>query len=168
MTDDDAGSKTESGQPVDAEERAETLEKDTGDDAPVDPNADTEALENGAADEGGVSTEKTQADTALERIRTDPRLRGGALVLAVVVGIALTWYHWLGLLIGGALVGLVSKTLPRAVGAAAGFGVLVLLVFALTLGDSVWAVLEMVPISYLVVAVAVGIPMLGSLVRGVV
>ncbi|MCU4752025.1 hypothetical protein OB919_08515 [Halobacteria archaeon AArc-curdl1] len=141
-------------------------EASVDDEPSVDPDAETEGLENG--DDDGVGTiENPTADTALERVRANPRLRQGALVVAVAVGITLTWLHWLGLLVGGALVGLVSKTLPGAVGAGAGFGLLVLLVFALTLGGSVWPVLEMTPVSYLVVAAALGIPMLGSLVRGV-
>ncbi|MFP9059871.1 hypothetical protein ACLI4R_04985 [Natrialbaceae archaeon A-chndr2] len=138
----------------------------TRDEAPVDAAVDTESLESGE-DGGAATTGNSAADTPLERVRADPRLRRGALVLAVVVGIALTWLHWIGLLVGGALIGLVSKSLPRAVGAAAGFGLLVLIVFAFTLGGSLWPVLEMTPVSYLVVAAALGIPMLGSLLRGV-
>ena len=106
--------------------------------------------------------------TALERVRTESSAHAVALVVAVVVGLATAWFHWLGLVLGGALVGVVSESLPRAVLSGVGFGVLVLVVFAASLGPVAGAVLEMAPVSYLVVAAALGLPVLGSLVRGLV
>ena len=108
------------------------------------------------------------ARSSLERIRTDPRLHAVALSIAVAVGLAAAWLHWLGLVVGGMLVGVVSRTLLRAALGGLGFGVLVLLVFAVSLGPAAWVVLEMAPVSYLVVAAALGLAVLGSLLRGAV
>ena len=102
----------------------------------------------------------------LDRVRTEPRAHAMALVVVLVVGLAAAWLHWLGLVLGGTLVGVVSKTLPRAILGGVGFGVVVLVVFAASLGPAVGPVLEMAPVSYLVVAAALGLPVLGSLVRG--
>ena len=129
---------------------------DHGPAKPADPGSDR------PSNPGSGSTGRT----ALERARTDARVHVVTLVVAVVVGLAAAWLHWLGLVLGGALVGVVSKTLPRAILGGVGFGVVVLVVFAVSLGPAAGAVLEMAPISYLVVAAALGLPVLGSLVRG--
>lgn len=102
----------------------------------------------------------------LERIRTDRRLHLGALTVAVGIGVVLAWLHWLGLVVGGALLGVVSPTLRYALAAAGGFGLVVFGVFALTLGDSVVPALTMRPIIYVTAASAVGLPVFGALVRG--
>ncbi|WP_436343332.1 hypothetical protein [Natronorubrum sp. FCH18a] len=104
--------------------------------------------------------------TLLERVRTQPRPHAVATLLAVGLGLLLSWLHWFGLVLGGALVALVAPTLRRGVVGAIGFGVVVLVAFALALGSSAGAVLEMTPVVYLVVASAIGMPVLGSLVRG--
>lgn len=108
-----------------------------------------------------------RSTSPLERVRTEPRAHAVALVAVVAVGLAAAWLHWLGLALGGALVGLVSRTLPRAILGGVGFGVVVLVVFALSLGPATWAVIGMAPVSYLVVASALGLPALGALVRGI-
>lgn len=127
-----------------------------------------------SADTGAEGAEPAETDepapkprTGLERLRTDPRLHPTALAAAVAVGLALAWVHWLGLVVGGALVGLVSRSLPRALVAAVGFGLLVLLVFALSLGGTADVVLEMTPAVYVTVAAALALPALGALLRGV-
>lgn len=113
---------------------------------------------------GSGSTERTP----LERVRTEPLAHAMTLVVVLAVGLAAAWLHWLGLVLGGALVGVVSKSVLRAVLGGVGFGVLVLLVFAASLGSAMGSALEMAPVSYLVVAAALGLPVLGSLVRGLV
>ena len=115
----------------------------------------------------GPSAESTVGNT-LHLVRTEPRPHAVAVVVAVAIGLAASWLHWVGLLLGGALVGLVSASLPRAALGAIGFGVLVLLVFAVSLGGSLSVVFGMAPVVYLVVASAIGLPLLGSLVRGLV
>nr|WP_255170877.1 hypothetical protein [Natrononativus amylolyticus] len=104
----------------------------------------------------------------LERARTEPWVHLLALLVALVVGVALAWLHWLGLVAGGALVGLVSRSLPRALVGGVGFGLVVLAVFAASLGGSGWRLLEMAPAVYVTLGAALGLPALGALVRGVV
>lgn len=104
----------------------------------------------------------------LERVRTEPRTHAAAALLAVVVGLAAAWLHWLGLIVGGALVGLTAASLPRALVGGVGFGLLALVAFAVSLGGDAFAVVEMVPAVYVTVAAGLGLPLLGSLVRGVV
>ncbi|OIB56871.1 hypothetical protein [Natrialba sp. SSL1] len=104
----------------------------------------------------------------LESIRTTPRRRAVALVLAAGLGVVFAWYHWIGLVLGGALVGLVSTTFRRALVTAVGFGLVVLGLFVISLGGATAQVLEMAPIVYLTVGAAIGLPVLGSLVRGIV
>ncbi|AHG00877.1 hypothetical protein HALLA_10685 [Halostagnicola larsenii XH-48] len=107
-----------------------------------------------------------QANEGLERVRRERRLHAVALGIAVSIGLVAASVHWFGLVLGGALLGLVSPTLARGVGYAITFGALVLGVFVLTIGSSVWPVLEMTPIVYVTVASAFGLPVFGSLVRG--
>ena len=117
----------------------------------------------------GKTTSEEGVDPArvLERVRTEPRLYAAGLAVMIVIGLAVSTLHWLGLVVGGALVGIVSATLPRAVGAGLLFGVVVLAVFALSLGGSATAVPAMAPIVYVTVGAAIGLPVLGSLLRGV-
>lgn len=110
----------------------------------------------------------TDLATELGATLSNPR-RAGLTVLAVVVGVALASVHWLGLVAGGALVGLVATSLKRALLAGLGFGVTALTVWVgylaatgvlgnvLATGQFVW------------IAVAVGLigPLVGSLLRGV-
>ncbi|WP_247000143.1 hypothetical protein [Halosolutus gelatinilyticus] len=106
--------------------------------------------------------------TALDRVRTDRRTHLVALVAAVAIGLVAAWFHWLGLVLGGGAVALVAPSFRRGIGIAIGFGLLVLVVFAVSLGGATWPAIEMAPVVYLVVASAIGLPMLGSLVRGIV
>ena len=100
-------------------------------------------------------------------IRTEPRRQAVALAIAALVGVGLAWHHWIGLLLAGALVGIVSPDLPRAMAAGLGVGILVLVVFALSLGSALGPALAMTPATYVTVGAAVGLPLLGSLVRGI-
>jgi hypothetical protein len=108
--------------------------------------------------------------TALDRIRTDPFVHWVALVAAVVVGLALGNVHWIGLVAGGALVGLVATTLKRALLAGLGFGITVLLVWAgwLVVNGVFGKVLATGQFVGIAVAVGIVAPLLGSLLRGVV
>ena len=128
--------------------------------------------ERGASEErraiSGRLTSTERLRTGLERVRTEPRVRVPALIVFVTLGLTLTWIHWFGLLIGGALVGIVSKSLLRALIAGLLFGLVVLLAFVLTLGEAAGAVLEMWPAVGVTVSAALGLPILGSLVRGIV
>jgi hypothetical protein len=106
----------------------------------------------------------------LDRIRTDPFVHWIALVVALLVGLALASVHWIGLVAGGALVGLVATTLKRALLAGLGFGVTVVFVWLglLVFNGVLGKVLATGQFVWIAVAVGVVAPLLGSLLRGVV
>lgn len=110
------------------------------------------------------------ARTWLREVRTNRRERWYALVGATIVGLAVAWVHWYGFVLGGALVGLVSRNLKRGLLAGLGFGVLAWVAFAALLAShgSLGAYLGMGQITALGVAIPVVGSLLGSLVRGVV
>ena len=113
--------------------------------------------------------EPSWTPAALAAVRSDPRKRAGALAVAALVGLGLAWVHWLGLFVAGALVGLVSATLPRAVAAGLAFGVLALAVAVLAspaVGPGEF--LALTPPAYVAGAAALVAPAWGALVRGVV
>lgn len=104
----------------------------------------------------------------LRKLRRDPGKRRVALVVAAAVGLAAAWLHWLGLVVAGGLVGIVSRDLPRALLAGLGVGLLVLVVHvgaspAMDAGEF----LALAPASYVAVAAGLLLPVWGSLVRGV-
>jgi dolichyl-phosphate-mannose--protein O-mannosyl transferase len=107
--------------------------------------------------------------TLLTAVRTDPTRRRALLAIGLVLGLALGWVHWLGLVVGGVLVGLVSATLWRALAAGLALGVVVLLLHVVaspTMG--VLAFLTLTPLSMVSVATALVAPVWGSLARAVV
>jgi len=112
----------------------------------------------------------SQTPSLLERARTEPRLHWIALVAALVVGLIAASLHWIGLVVGGALVGLPTRGLRGALLAGLGFGVLAVLAWLLTLAvaGSLGDVLAMGLFAYLGVAIGIAAPVLGSLLRGVV
>jgi tetrahydromethanopterin S-methyltransferase subunit G len=71
-----------------------------------------------------VEERLTPLDGWLADLRADRRRRRLALVGGVVVGLALAWVHGVGLVAGGALVGLTRRTVGRAVLAGLAFGLL--------------------------------------------
>ncbi|ELZ00357.1 hypothetical protein [Natrialba asiatica] len=129
----------------------------------TDTDADT-----GTDADGGNRSLVAELGRRLEAVRADPRQRAVAIALTTVIGLALAWLHWFGLVLAGALVGLVSASPWRALATAAGFGLVALGLFVVSLGGATATVLEMRPVVYLTVGSAIGLPMLGSLVRGLV
>ncbi|OVE85909.1 hypothetical protein [Natronolimnobius baerhuensis] len=105
-----------------------------------------------------------RATVTLERVRTEPQIHVLALLGSVMIGLALAWVHWLGLVAGGAAVGLISPTRTRALAGALGFGLLVLGVFVLSVGETPLDLLEMTPVVYATIGSAIGLPLLGSLI----
>jgi len=106
----------------------------------------------------------------LDRVRRVPRYQWLAMVAGCAVGLVLASIHWVGLVAGGALVGLAATTLPRALLAGLGFGVLVVLTWV---GGLLWAgslgnVTAMGRIAGLGLGMAIVGPLVGSLVRGIV
>jgi hypothetical protein len=105
----------------------------------------------------------------LVRVREDPQRRGSLLVAAALFGLTLARMHWLGLVVGGALVGLACRTVPGAVAGGAGFGVLVLVAHVVAspvMGPAEF--LGLTPLSYVTVAAALVAPLWGSLARALV
>lgn len=92
------------------------------------------------------------------------------LLVAFVVGIALSTVHWAGLVVGGALVGLTAASLRRGLLYGLYFGGTVLLLFALSLAlfgtFGRWAGLGQ--LTTLSVVLALGLPTLGAGLRGLV
>lgn len=120
---------------------------------------------------GAVATAEagpwTPAFLADLRRRQNPRR--AALVAALLVGLVAVWVHWLGLVVAGALVGLVSRTLPRALTAGIGVGALVLVLHVL--GSPVMGpgeFLALTPVTYVTIGAAVLGPLWGALVRAVI
>ena len=106
----------------------------------------------------------------LREVRTNRRERWYALAAAAVVGLAVAWVHWYGFVLGGALVGLVSKDAKRGLLAGVGFGLLAWVVFAglLASNGALGAYLGMGQVTTVSAAIPVVGAALGSLVRGVV
>lgn len=103
----------------------------------------------------------------LARVRRDPRLRLVAFAGAVALGLALASVHWVGLVAAGAGASLVASTFRRGAAYAFGAGLLALAAFAASLGPAAALLPEMRPVVYVAVAAALGLPLLGSLARGV-
>jgi hypothetical protein len=127
-------------------------------------------------DDGSAANESDDAvagrariDAALAPVRRG-RYAEPALLVAVLVGVAVSAVHWGGLVLGGALVGLVSHSLRRAVVNGFSFGLFVLVCFA---GWLAWqGALLTWPTTgqlfLLTVASALGLPILAAgAVRGV-
>lgn len=106
----------------------------------------------------------------LRLVREEPRYHWPTLLVAIALGLILASVHWLGLVIGGALVGLVATSLVRALLAGFGFGLTVLSAWIVTLwwAGSLGDVLAMGEFALIPVAMGLLAPVFGSLVRGVV
>ena len=103
----------------------------------------------------------------LVEVRESPTQRRVFLVIAALVGLGFAWLHWFGLFVAGALVGSVSKTVPRAVVAGIAVGIFVLIFHVAAspvMGAGEFVALS--PPSYIAVAAALVMPPWGSLVRG--
>ncbi|SIR02378.1 hypothetical protein SAMN05421858_1155 [Haladaptatus litoreus] len=107
------------------------------------------------------------AGNPLAELRANATYRLLAVGAGIVIGLALAWVHWLGLLVGGALVSLPTKSWKRGVLAGLGFGVLSLLVFLSLLAfyGSLAPALGMGQITALVVAIPLAAGTIGGLVR---
>ena len=97
--------------------------------------------------------------TTLTRLRNGRRAEV-ALALAFSVGLLATTVHWAGLVIGGALVGILSVSTARAAVLGFEFGLVVLVAYAFVLSWSgvLGAVFGTFPLSVGLVAVALGVP----------
>ena len=115
---------------------------------------------------GGGPIRSEDFRATLRRVRNRTKYRVLTLVFLALAGLFFVWLHWFGLVVGGALVGFVSPRLRDAVLTGFGFGVVVLVVFYVSLGASAPRVVGMTPIVYVTAAGALVLPVFGSLVRG--
>ena len=108
--------------------------------------------------------------SALTDLRDHRRSRLAATALAVVLGLALALFHWVGLVLAGALVALPQRSLRRGVAAGAGVGVLVVAGFltSFALAGTLGPALAMGQPTALALGIGLVLPLLGSLARGVV
>lgn len=106
----------------------------------------------------------------LDHLRADRYRRRAAILAGAAVGLAVAQLHWIGLLLGGVLVGLASRDLPRALLAGLAFGVGALAVFLASLAvvGAAGPALGMGQLTYLAVGVPIVAGLVGSLARGVV
>jgi hypothetical protein len=116
-----------------------------------------------------ASTETT-SQNPLERLRETPQYHWLAIVGACLVGLIAASVTWVGIFIGGALVGLLTANLKRAMLGGVGFGILVSVVWLLSLsiGGSLDGALSMGQFSAIPFVIAVSLGFLGSLLRGLV
>lgn len=113
-------------------------------------------------------TDETHSERLPNRTRERQFVRGLLLVGAAIVGIRLASVHWLGIVIGGALVGLLGSTVRRALLLGAFFGLVVWLVFvgSMALDGVVGQFRALADFAALSFAIAVGLGTFGSLARG--
>jgi hypothetical protein len=103
----------------------------------------------------------------IDRVRDHGPRRWAVGLAGAVVGVALATTHWLGFLVGGALVAVPQRTIPRGVVAGTAFGVVVWSAFLVTLAldGTAAAYVGMGQLFYLSLAIPVVAAFLGSLVR---
>ena len=103
-------------------------------------------------------------DERLELVRRDTDVRRLAMGVGALVGLLLASLHWLGFVVGGALVAIAQPTLGRGLLAGLAFGVLAWLVFVIWLAllGSVGVYAEMGEL----LALSAAIPPLGGLLGG--
>lgn len=120
--------------------------------------------------DAGLTEWASSARRRLAAVRADPDRRRTAQVAGAVAGLVLAAVHPVGLVVGGALVGLPAADLPRAVAAGAAFGVLALVAFAIVLaaGGALGGYLAMGTVTAVSVVVALVLPAVGALARGAV
>lgn len=134
--------------------------------------AETAGRETTVSDSSEVVTEnrsETDGASRLANLRQDPRRRLLITVAGVVLGLAVALVHWIGFIIGGALVALPQRTVLHGVAAGVGFGVLAWLVFLATLArvGAVDTYLQMGQILVLSTLTPIVGALLGSLIRGI-
>ncbi|MFB6143447.1 MAG: hypothetical protein ABEJ30_08925 [Halorientalis sp.] len=105
----------------------------------------------------------------LDALRGDARQRRVGTLLAVAVGLAAVSVHWVGFVLGGALVALVQPTVRRGLLAGLGFGVLSWVAFLAWLAavGSLGLYLGMGQVFVVSAAIPPAGALLGSLARGV-
>lgn len=106
----------------------------------------------------------------LAALRMDDRRRVGVMAVGIILGLGLGFVHWLGLVLGGAIVALPARTVLRGIVAGFGLGLLEMVLFVglLAAHGGLGGALSTGQVGLVSVAVGFAGPMLGALVRGIV
>jgi hypothetical protein len=109
-------------------------------------------------------------DDRLVRLRADDRQRRLTVLGGVLIGLGFGSLHWFGLVLGGAIIALPARSIPRGLAAGLGLGLLELLIFAalLTWQGALGPVLSTGMVGAITVVIGLAAPFLGSLVRALV
>lgn len=140
-----------------------SVETDDGD----RPRADGAASGDGGA--SGDSETRGRFSRTFAAVRTGDRGRRWLVTAgAVAVGLVLATGHWMGLVLGGAFVGVLQRDLKRAVLGGLLFGLVALGAFVLVAPRlETGELLALTPAAYVTLGAGLGLPLLGSLTRGV-
>ncbi|MFB6360746.1 MAG: hypothetical protein ABEH59_05430 [Halobacteriales archaeon] len=106
----------------------------------------------------------------LASIRADPRQRRLVIAGGLLVGLGLGALHWLGLVLGGALVALPARTIPRGLAHGLALGMVGLATAGLLLAanGALEAALSTGSIGGIAAGIGLAAPLLGAAVRAVV
>ncbi|MEZ3142708.1 hypothetical protein [Halobaculum sp. MBLA0143] len=121
-----------------------------------------------AEDESAAVAGESAAASPLAAVRGDRRRRWGVTLAAVAVGLGLAWVHWLGLVVGAALVATLQRSPGRGVAAGVGFGAVVVAVNVGLLAAAGAATLSAATAMTQVFAVSVAAPLAAGVVGGLV
>lgn len=123
------------------------------------------------SDESARSASEASAGLP-DAVRENRTTRWAVTAVAVAVGLLLAWVHWLGLVVGAAVVALPQRTLPRGLLAGLGFGAVAVLANVAVLATTGPAAVDTALAMRQVFGVSVGISLVagvvGGLVRGVI
>lgn len=138
--------------------------------APNDGQTSSEAQTAGETRTASEAASGRESRARLTAFRESPGKRRLLTLAGLVVGLAAALGHWLGFVVGGALVALPQVSLGRGLVAGLAFGVVGWLVFLATLGTAgvVDTYAQMTPVLAVSTATPVLGGLLGSLARGVV
>lgn len=117
-----------------------------------------------------MSTGLATAADRLAELRANDRQRALVIAVGVIVGLGLGAVHWFGLVLGGAIVALPARTIPRGLAAGLGLGVAGLVVFTALLAaqGALAPALTTGVVGGISLAVGFAAPLLGATVRGIV
>lgn len=117
-------------------------------------------------DHGSDAGPIARADAWMAALRDGRRRRRVALAVGILAGLAAAAVHWLGLVLGGVLVGLTRRRLVGAVVGGLSFGVLaVVLTVAVAPAVGPGEFAAFTPVNYLTVVLALVLPVCGALAR---
>ncbi len=139
----------------------------------TDTDSRTATDDSAAVTDGGAPTaEKAPTTGPLATLRGQSGRRRLVTLAAVVVGVGVAWFHWLGLVVGAALVALPQRSFRLGLAAGVGFGAVAVVVNVALLVASGPAALATALAMTQVFGVSVAAPLaagvVGGLVRGVV